>query len=119
VLQGLVQPTAAEFSADGRVFVAEKSGLIKVFDDLTDPVPTVFADLRTNVHNYWDRGLLGMALDPSFPTKPYVYVVYAHDAAIGETAPRWGTPGATSDDHLLESVPVARRRPESHAWRVR
>ena len=24
----------------------------------------------TNVHNYWDRGLLGMALDPSFPTAP-------------------------------------------------
>ena len=25
----------------------------------TDPTPTIFADLRTNVHNYWDRGLLG------------------------------------------------------------
>ena len=27
--------------------------------------PTVFADLRTNVHNFWDRGLLGLALDPT------------------------------------------------------
>ena len=28
VLNGLTQPTAVRFAADGRVFVAEKSGLI-------------------------------------------------------------------------------------------
>jgi PKD repeat protein len=86
-----------QFAGDGRVFVGEKSGLVKVFDNLTDTTPTVFADLRTKVHNFWDRGLLGMALDPSFPTNPYVYVLYAHDAAIGGTAPRWGSVGGTSD----------------------
>src|SRR5262245_53469099 len=57
VFSGLTQPTAVRFSPDGRVFVAEKSGLIKVFDNLTDTTPTVFADLRTQVHNFWDRGL--------------------------------------------------------------
>ena len=67
VLSGLDWPTAVRFSPDGRVFVAEKSGLIKVFDSLTDTTPTVFADLRTNVHNFWDRGLLGLALHPNFP----------------------------------------------------
>jgi glucose/arabinose dehydrogenase len=97
VFSGLTEPTVVQFAGDGRVFVGEKSGLVKVFDNLSDPSPTVFADLRTQVHNFWDRGLLGMALDPSFPTRPYVYVLYAHDAAIGGTAPRWGTPGATSD----------------------
>src|ERR687895_1772645 len=97
VITGLTNPTAVRFASDGRVFVAEKSGLIKVFDGLGDTSPTVFADLRTQVHNFWDRGLLGMVLDPSFPTRPYVYVLYAHDALIGGTAPRWGTPGATSD----------------------
>jgi glucose/arabinose dehydrogenase len=97
VLSGLVNPTAVRFASDGRVFVAEKSGLIKVFDGLSDATPTVFADLRTNVHNFWDRGLLGLALDPNFPTNPYVYVLYTHDAAIGGTAPRWGTVGGSSD----------------------
>jgi glucose/arabinose dehydrogenase len=96
-ISGLTQPTAMQFSPDGRVFVAEKSGLIKVFDDLNDTTPTTFADLRTNVHNFWDRGLLGMALAPNFPTDPSVYVLYTYDAAIGGTAPRWGTAGATSD----------------------
>ena len=97
VWTGLTNPTAVRFASDGRAFVAEKSGLIKVFDGLADPTPTVFADLRTNVHNFWDRGLLSLALDPSFPTRPYVYVFYTYDAAIGGTAPRWGAAGATSD----------------------
>jgi glucose/arabinose dehydrogenase len=97
VFTGLTNPSNVRFSPDGRVFVAEKSGLIKVFDSLTDTTPTVFADLRTNTHNFWDRGMLGMALDPNFPTNPYVYVLYTYDAAIGATAPRWGTVGGTSD----------------------
>ena len=97
VFSGLTNPTNVEFSQDGRVFVAEKSGLIKVFDGLSDTTPTTFADLRTKVHNFWDRGLLGFALAPNFPSDPDVYVLYTHDAAIGGTAPRWGQPGVTSD----------------------
>ena len=94
---GLEQPIALQFSQDGRVFVGEKSGLIKVFDGMGDTTPTVFADLRTQVHNYWDRGLMSIALHPNFPATPYVYVYYVRDALIGGTAPRWGVPGATSD----------------------
>ena len=98
VFSGLTQPTAVRFSSDGRVFVAEKSGLIKVFTSLSDTTPTVFHDLRTNVHNFWDRGLLGLALHPNFPTVPSVYVSYAYDKdPTNPQVPRWGTPGATSD----------------------
>ena len=89
---------------DGRVFVAEKSGLIKVFDNVDDPTPTIYADLRTNVHYFWDRGLLGIALDPQFTTgRPYVYVLYTYDARIGQQPPDAGAtparprPGATGD----------------------
>jgi glucose/arabinose dehydrogenase/chitodextrinase len=95
---GLTQPIALQFSSDGRVFVAEKSGIIKVFDGLGDTTPTTFADLRTQVHNYWDRGVEGMALHPNFPATPYVYVYYVADAPVGGTAPTWGTAGATSDN---------------------
>jgi glucose/arabinose dehydrogenase len=98
-LSGLTQPTAVRFSADGRIFVAEKSGLIKVFDGVGDTTPTTFADLRTKVHNFWDRGLLGIALDPGFPAKPYVYVLYTYDADPFDPsgAPRWGKPDVDSD----------------------
>ena len=99
VISGLTNPTAVRFASDGRVFVAEKRGVIKVFDSLTDTSPAIFADLNVNVHNFWDRGLLGLALDPGFPSKPYVYVLYTYDHVLGSTAapPRWGTPGVYSD----------------------
>ena len=107
VFSGLTEPTAVRFSPDGRVFVAEKSGIVKVFDNLSDTTPTVFADLRTQVHNFWDRGLLGLALAPNFPTDPWVYVLYTFDAAIGGTAPRWGSVGGTSDGCPTPPGPTA------------
>jgi len=98
VFSGLTSPTAIRFSSDGRVFVTEKSGLVKVFANLSATTPTVFHDLRTNVHNFWDRGLMGLALHPNFPTVPSVYVIYTYDKDPNNPqVPRWGTPGATSD----------------------
>jgi glucose/arabinose dehydrogenase len=86
-ITGLTYPTVVQFARDGRVFVGEKSGILKVFDGLSDPTATVFADLSTNVHDYGDRGLLGIALDPGFPTDPFVYVLYTLDAPIGRDPP--------------------------------
>src|SRR5262249_40774497 len=98
VSAGLTEPTAVRFAADGRVFVAEKRGIIKVFSSLSATTPTIFADLRVNVFNYWDRGLLGLELDPRFPATPYVYVLYTLDRAPGGTIPTWGgSPGSTTD----------------------
>ena len=49
-------------------------------------------------YNFWDRGLLGMALAPNFPADPYVYVLYTYDRlGSAAPAPRWGTPGVYSD----------------------
>src|SRR5262245_63343552 len=75
VFSGLNQPTNIEFAPDGRIFVAEKRGTIKVYDSLADPTPDVFADLSSRVHDQWDRGLLGLALAPNFPANPWVYVL--------------------------------------------
>jgi glucose/arabinose dehydrogenase/PKD repeat protein len=112
VWSGLTNPTAIRFAADGRVFVAEKRGDIKVFDNLSDTTPTVFSDLEPRVHNFWDRGLLGLALDPSLTggtgTGSYVYVLYAYDHILGSStpAPQWGdtcpsNPGATTDGCVI------------------
>jgi PKD repeat protein len=99
VFSGLTNPTVVRFADDGRIFVAEKRGVIKVFDSLTDTSPDIFADLNVNVYNFWDRGLLGMALAPGFPANPYVYVLYTYDHELGSAAPapRWGAPGVYSD----------------------
>src|SRR5262249_22747128 len=97
VITGLVEPTVVRFAPDGRVYVAEKSGVIEVFDNLADTTPAVFADLNVTVFNAWDRGLLGMALSPDFASNPYVYVLYDLDAHTDRTAPVWGTPGVYGD----------------------
>ena len=89
VLTGLDQPMNIEFAPDGRIFVAEKAGRIKVFDSIADTTPDLFADLSVNVHNQNDRGLLGLALHPDFPTQPYVYALYTYDAPPGQVAPVW------------------------------
>jgi glucose/arabinose dehydrogenase/PKD repeat protein len=93
-------PTEIAFAPDGKVFVSEKSGRIYRYDSLTDPTKTLVADLRPLVHNWADRGLLGLAVDPDFgPSRPYIYVQYTYDHILGsaDPAPRWGTPTADFD----------------------
>lgn len=85
LIGGLVRPTAVVFAPDGRVFVAEKSGRILVYDSVADTTATVFADLRSQVHDFWDRGLLGLAVHPDYPAQPYVYALYTYDPSG-----RWG-----------------------------
>ncbi|GAA3726613.1 hypothetical protein GCM10022225_04730 [Plantactinospora mayteni] len=104
VFAGLTEPTKVAFSPDGRVFVAEKSGFVKVFDSLADSTPTVFADLRRQVFDYSDLGLVGLALPPGFPTRnPWVYVSYTYDAPIGGTAPTYDDRCSTSDRCLVSA----------------
>lgn len=110
VFSGLELPTVVRFSPDGRVFVAEKSGLVKVFDSLQDSTATTAIDLRSEVYSFWDRGLLGMALDPNFPASPYVYLLYSWDRyRYNDDCPT--PPGATTDgclaDGRLVRVPVS------------
>ena len=83
---GLHRPTVVRFAPDGRVFVAQQDGRIVVLDGLDDSSPRLFADLRPAVDARWDRGLMGMAIDPAFPAAPFVYVLYSRPP------PATGTP---------------------------
>ena len=99
VISGRTEPTAVRFSHnDDKVFVAEKSGLLWVYAGVSDPGPKLVIDLRASVYDFWDRGMLGLAVDPQYPVRPYVYVLYTHDTwppgdpRFGDpTQPRWGT----------------------------
>ena len=102
VLPGVAKPQDIAIAPTGRVFVAEKSGLIRTFDSIDDTTPTLFADLRTKVHNYGARGLLSIVVDPGFPAKPYVYVYYTLDAPIGVTPPVYG--GTSSFDSCAKAT---------------
>jgi glucose/arabinose dehydrogenase len=126
VFDGLNRPTSVEFSSDGRIFVTEKRGVLKVFDGLDDTTATVVADLRTNTYNSRDRGMLGLALHPAFPAVPDVFVAYTLDALPGGTAPRCGragvdndtcpTPPGETDDGCVVGARISRLRLAGSAW---
>src|SRR5690348_4908693 len=61
ILSGLNRPTAFAISSDGRIFIASKSGIIREFDLNNPSAPAVtVADLRLNVYDVGDSGLLGL-----------------------------------------------------------
>lgn len=79
VFQGLNQPVNLAFAPDGRAFVAEQMGIIKTYDSVDDPTPTITADLRSLVSYNAEHGLVGLTVDRAYPTRPYVYAFYATD----------------------------------------
>jgi glucose/arabinose dehydrogenase len=73
VVSGLSQPTAMAFAPDGRLFITEQGGTLRVVKNnvLLD---TPFVTLT--VGSGGERGLVGLAFDPDFATNQFVYVFY-------------------------------------------
>lgn len=71
--------TAAALAPDGRLFVLEKTGAIRVIKDGA-LLPTPFASL--SVDDPGERGLLGIAFDPDFATNGWVYVYYTRNQGV-------------------------------------
>ena len=114
VFSGLVNPTVVRFAPDGRVFVAEKSGVIKVFDSLTDTTPTVFADLqRQRLQLLGPRVCSAWRSHPNFPARPLrLRAVHLRPRARVD-----GSGAALGDARrVLGSLPHAARR---HRRRMR
>src|SRR5687768_11709245 len=65
--------TAMQFAPDGRLFIAQQSGKLRVVQNGT-LLATPF--LTVAVNSSGERGLLGVAFDPNFATNRFVYVYY-------------------------------------------
>lgn len=73
-ISGLSNPTAMSQAPDGRIFVCQQNGVVRVIKNdalLTTPFVTI-----TGVDSNGERGLLGIAFDPDFLTNRFVYVYY-------------------------------------------
>ena len=104
VVSGLNQPIAFEFAPNdpSKIYIAEKGGVIKVFDTSTGAQST-FIDISSDVNNIQDRGLMDIALHPDFgtPVEPgqpehnYVYAFYVVDPpdTVGNTNANAGPDG--------------------------
>lgn len=73
VVGGLNEPTAMAFAPDGRLFVAEQGGDLRVIKDGV-LLPTPF--LSVTVDSAKERGLIGVAVDPDFASNGYVYIYH-------------------------------------------
>lgn len=70
---GLSAPTATAFAPDGRLFVCQQGGRLRVIKNgvlLATPFVTL------SVNSAGERGLLGVAFDPQFSVNGYVYLYY-------------------------------------------
>lgn len=73
IATGLTYPTAMSLTPDGRIFVCEQGGQLRVVKDgalLATPFLTVTVD------GAGERGLVGVAVDPNFNSNHFIYVYY-------------------------------------------
>jgi glucose/arabinose dehydrogenase len=73
VANGLSSPTAMAFAPDGRIFIAQQGGALRVVKNGV-LLPAPFLSVTVNASG--ERGLLGVAFDPGFASNQFVYVYY-------------------------------------------
>ncbi len=70
---GLDMPVALNFTPDGRLWILELGGKIKIYKN-NNLLPQEFASVPAYVNS--DRGALGIVSDPNWNTFPYIYVYF-------------------------------------------
>ena len=80
--ENLTLPTALQEAPDGRLFVTEKGGAVRVVkpNGTLVATPAITLDVETES----ERGLLGITIDPNFATNRFVYVYYTVPPATPE-----------------------------------
>lgn len=82
VTGALTQPVAMAFDPDGRLFFIERDGAVRlIVSDTLQPSPVI----TFNVDTCFERGLVGLALDPNFAENHYMYVQYTSFSDCGDT----------------------------------
>ncbi|HEX7779690.1 MAG TPA: PQQ-dependent sugar dehydrogenase, partial [Vicinamibacterales bacterium] len=107
----LDEPMAFEVIPDGRVYIIERKGTLKVYDPQTKrvkPVATLPVNTKyTNaagVAREAEEGLIGLTLDPNFAKTRWVYMLYAHPGALKHVLARWVL---RDDDTLADDSEIA------------
>jgi glucose/arabinose dehydrogenase len=89
---GITAPTTMAIVPDGRFFVAQQNGQLRVVKNdtlLSQPM------LSLSVNIDGERGLLGVAIDPNFNANNYIYVCYTIASGAFNRVSRFTTSGDT------------------------
>jgi glucose/arabinose dehydrogenase len=108
VADSLEAPTDLAFAPDGRIFVAERAGRIRVVKNRLQPATTL---VLSDVVGTSPNGLLSIALDPRFDRNHRIYAAYT--APSGLRVARFRSIGDTLDQGtiLLDGVRLSADRP--------
>jgi glucose/arabinose dehydrogenase len=100
--QGYNTPMSMEFAPDGRLFILEKSGAVKI----SQGASAALTFLTLTVDQNTERGLLGIAFDPNWTTDKYVYIYYSRNGAGANRVSRFkvSTTDANKADPASETV---------------
>ena len=103
VAAGLTQPTTFAIADDGRFFIVQQNGIVKILKN-GSILPQPF--ITMTVCQGGERGLLGIALDPQFSVNNYVYMYYTIPGCAFNRVSRFLASGDTvvpgSEEILLD-----------------
>lgn len=115
LVSGLSQPVDMADSGDGRVFIVEKGGQIRVLFEgalLDDPFLDIQAEVGLSGN---EQGLLGLALDPGFLQNGKFYVNYTDKSGDTSISRFTSEPGALLADPGSEVRLISVKQPyENH-----
>ncbi len=83
--ENLFNPMEMDIAPDGKVFIAELMGNVKVFDpdkQTTKTIAQLDVMVKDKKQKLWDKefGLMGLALAPDFEKSKWVYLTYSKDS---------------------------------------
>lgn len=90
VARGITDPTVMAFAPDGRLFVAEQTGALRIIKKGV-LLPQPFISLKVNSRG--ERGLLGIAFDPAFAINKYIYLYYTDTSGSNNRISRFTANG--------------------------
>lgn len=108
VATGLSNPTVMTAAPDGRIFIAQQNGTLRIFKN-GSLLSQSFVTLSVNSSG--ERGLLGIAFDPAFATNQYIYLYYTVSSGANNRISRFTANGdvavAGSEVVLLNLDPLS------------
>lgn len=90
VANGISNPTVMAFAPDGRLFVAQQNGQLKI---IKNGVLLVQPFISLSVNSNGERGLLGIAFDPAFVSNQFIYLYYTLSSGANNRVSRFTANG--------------------------